>query len=80
VRRYVAPMPWFKLLGGPSLAAGANAAVVWGLERAGVPLLVALAAGFLAYVGVLVLLGTFRGDDFAPIRTRLPRWLVGDRA
>ena len=54
-----------------------NAAIVWGLERAGVPLLLALAAGFLGYVGVLALLGTFRGDDFAPIRTRLPSWLVG---
>ena len=79
VRRYVAPMPWFKMLGGPSLAAGVNAAIVWGLGRAGVPLLLALAAGFLGYVGVLALLGTFRGDDFAPIRTRLPRWLVGDQ-
>ena len=29
VRRYVAPMPWGRLLGGPSLAAGADAGVVW---------------------------------------------------
>ena len=79
VRRYVAPMPWLKMLGGPSLAAGVNAAIVWGLGRAGVPLLLALAAGFLGYVGVLALLGTFRGDDFAPIRTRLPSWLGGGR-
>ncbi len=77
VRRYVAPMPWLKLLGGPSLAAGVNAAVVWLLGRAGVGLLLALAAGFLAYVGVLALLGTFRSDDFTPIRARLPRWLGG---
>ena len=77
VRCYVAPMPWLKLLGGPSLAAGVNAVVVWLLERAGVPLLLALAAGFLAYVGVLALLGTFRSDDFTPIRARLPRWLGG---
>jgi O-antigen/teichoic acid export membrane protein len=79
VRRYVAPMPWRKLLGGPSLAAGVNAAVVWLLERAGVPLILALGAGFLAYVGVLALLGTFRGDDFTPIRARLPKWLGGNR-
>ncbi len=79
VRRYVAPMPWLKMLGGPSLAAGVNAAIVWGLERAGVPLLLALAAGFLGYVGVLALLGTFRSEDFAVIRARLPRWLVGSR-
>jgi len=39
-----------------------------------------LAAGFLGYVGVLALLGTFRGDDFAPIRTRLPRWLGDGQA
>jgi hypothetical protein len=45
-----------------------------------VPLLLALAAGFLGYVGVLALLGTFRGDDFAPIRTRLPSWLGGGQA
>ena len=32
VRRYVAPMPWLKMLGGPSLAAGVNAAIVWGLD------------------------------------------------
>jgi O-antigen/teichoic acid export membrane protein len=77
VRRYVAPMPWLKLLGGPSLAAGVNAAIVWLLGRAGVPLLLALTAGFLAYIGVLLLLGTFRDDDFAIIRARLPRWLGG---
>jgi O-antigen/teichoic acid export membrane protein len=77
VRRYVAPMPWLKMLGGPSLAAGVNAAIVWVLGRAGVSLLLALAAGFLGYVGALALLGTFRGDDFAVIRARLPRWLGG---
>ena len=77
VRRYVAPMPWLKMLGGPSLAAGVNAAIVWSLGRAGVPLFLALAAGCLAYVGLLLLLGTFRGDDFAVIRERLPSWLGG---
>ena len=77
VRRHVAPMPWRKMLGGPSLAAGVNAAVVWLLGRAGAPLLLALAAGFGAYIGVLLLLRTFNGDDFAVIRARLPRWLGG---
>lgn len=73
VRRYVAPIPWAKILGGPSLAAGLNAAVIWLLLRAGVPLFVALIAGFLAYGATLLLVGTFRGDDFAPLRDRLLR-------
>ncbi len=72
VRRHVTAMPWARLLGGPLLAAGADAAAVWGLTRAGVPLLAALAVGFGAYVAALLLLGTFRGDDFAVLRARLP--------
>ena len=79
VRRYVAPMPWGRLLGGPSLAAGADAGVVWLVQRAGAPLFLALIAGFVVYIGLLLLLGTFRGDDFAVIRARLPRWLGGGR-
>jgi O-antigen/teichoic acid export membrane protein len=73
VRRYVTSMPWPRLLGGPLLAAGADAAMIWGLGRAGVPLLIAVTAGFVAYVAVLLALGTFRGDDFAVLRARLPQ-------
>ncbi len=71
VRRYIAPMPWARLLIAPTLAAGADAAAVWLLGRAGVPLILALAAGFLLYCGALVALGTFRNDDFAPLRERV---------
>jgi O-antigen/teichoic acid export membrane protein len=72
VRRHVTAMPWARLLGGPLLAAGADAAAVWGLGRFGVPLLVALAAGFVIYVVGLLALGAFRGDDFAVLRAHLP--------
>jgi len=75
VRRHVAVMPWTKLLGGPIVAAGLNAAVVWALGRIDVPLFAALAAGFAVYCGTLVLLGTFRNDDFVPLRERLLRWV-----
>ncbi len=68
VRRHVAPIPWAALLGRPLLAAGINAAVVWGLLRLAVPLLPALAAGALAYLGALVALGAFRRAEFAVLR------------
>ncbi|PKO23461.1 MAG: hypothetical protein CVU38_03915 [Chloroflexi bacterium HGW-Chloroflexi-1] len=77
VHRYLAPIPWINLLGRPTLAAALDAALVWGLVRVGVPLLLALTAGFLAYCCGLLLLGTFRGEDFAVIRARLPRRLGG---
>lgn len=73
VRRYVTAMPWLRLLGGPALAAGINAGVVWGLVRIGMPLLAALPPGFLAYLAVLFLLGTFRSPDFGILAARLPK-------
>ena len=79
VHKYVAPVNWASLLWRPLLAAALNVALVFGLSRAGVPLLVALVIGFLAYSGALVLFGAFRGDDFAVIRARLPGWLGGDK-
>jgi hypothetical protein len=72
-------MPWLRLLGGPLLAAGVDAAAVWGLGRLGMPLLIALALGFVAYMAVLLVLGTFRGDDFAVLRARLPQVWVKRR-
>jgi O-antigen/teichoic acid export membrane protein len=68
VRRYVAPMPWADLGGRPLLATALDAGVVWGLSRAGVPLLLSLAVGFVTYLAVLLALGTFRGEDFAVLR------------
>ena len=73
VRRYVAPMPWLKLLGGPSLAAAADAATVFLGGRAGVPLIAALALGFAVYIGVLALLGVFRSEEFSALWTTLRR-------
>jgi O-antigen/teichoic acid export membrane protein len=73
VRRHVTPMPWLKLAGAPLLAAAANAAVTWALERAGVPTLLALVPGFGAYIVALIVLGVFRSDDFGLLRARLPR-------
>jgi len=47
------------------------------LTQVGAALLPALVAGFAGYVAVLIALGTFRGDDFAVIRARLPGRLGG---
>jgi O-antigen/teichoic acid export membrane protein len=73
VRRHVTRMPWLRLCGGPLLAAGINVAAVWGLERAGIPTLVAIVAGFLVYLAVLTVLGTFRSEDFGMLMARLPK-------
>jgi len=77
VRRYVTPMPWFSLLWRPVVAATLDAAVVWGLEQAGVPILLAWIAGFVAYLAMLLILRSFRGEEFDVIKARLPglrRW------
>lgn len=73
VRRHVTAMPWVRLMGGPLLAAAANVAAVWALERASVPLLLALAIGLAVYGAALFVLGVFRGGDFAVLTARLPR-------
>ena len=75
VHRYVAPMPWLALLGRPLLATGVNLVIVWGLERIGVPLLLALFAGFVAYCAVLFVLRAFKGDEFAVLRNYANRRL-----
>jgi O-antigen/teichoic acid export membrane protein len=77
VHRYVAPMPWLSMTGRPLLAAAGNALVVWLCNRAGVPLIVGLTAGFAVYVALLWVLGAFHGDDFAVLRARLPK--IGKR-
>jgi O-antigen/teichoic acid export membrane protein len=74
VRRHVTAMPWLTLGGGPLLAAAVYAGVTWGLERAGIPTLLALALGFGAYIVALIVLGVFRGEDFGLLRARLPRF------
>jgi O-antigen/teichoic acid export membrane protein len=71
VRRFIGPMPWVYLLGPPLIAAAANGALVWGLQRLGVSLWLALIAGFIVYVALLLVLGAFRGDEFAVIRNRM---------
>jgi O-antigen/teichoic acid export membrane protein len=73
VHRYIAPMPWVALLGRPLLATAINLAVVWGLERAGLPTILAVAGGFAIYVGVLFILGAFRGEEFGVLRNALNR-------
>jgi hypothetical protein len=72
VRRYVTPMPWFSLLWRPVVAAAFDAAVTWGLDRAGVPQVITWIAGFLVYVAMLLAFGAFRGEEFDVIKTRLP--------
>lgn len=71
VHRFVAPTPWVGLLSRPLLAAGLNIAATWGLLRAGVPLLAALLLGLIIYVGGLLALGTFRGEEYGPLRARI---------
>jgi O-antigen/teichoic acid export membrane protein len=75
VRRYIAPMPWLSLLGRPLLATAVNVAIVWGLDRAGLPTILAVAAGFAVYAVVLFALGAFRGEEFAVLRNGLNRRL-----
>jgi O-antigen/teichoic acid export membrane protein len=81
VRRHVTIMPWVRLIGGPLLAAGLDAAAVWGLQRAGASLFAGLLVGAVAYLLALLALGVFRGDDYAVLRARLPlaRYLVVQR-
>lgn len=75
VQRYVAPMSWLALLGRPLLATGVNLVIVWGLGRLGLPLLLALVVGFAAYCAVLFVLRTFRGEEFAVLRSYVNRRL-----
>ena len=73
VRRHVAPMNWAALLGRPLLAAGLNVAAVWGLQRVGWPLLMALVIGFGSYAAALFGLGVFRAEEFGALRGLLRR-------
>ncbi len=77
VHRYVAPMPWLALTGRPILGAILDVVIVWGMNRAGLPLALGLLAGFLAYLVALLITRTFSGDDFAVIRARLPGRRLG---
>ena len=77
VRRHVAPISWPSLMGRPALAVLVNAGLTWWLIRAGLPLLIAIGAGFAAYVAALTALGTFHGDDFAILRRLLSEKLRG---
>ena len=75
VRRHVGPISWTGLLVRPVLATLVNIAIVWGLGRLGVPLLVSLTAGFVAYALLLFVLGAFRGEEFAVLRNSVNRRL-----
>ncbi len=75
VQRYIGRIPWAPMLGRPLLATGANLAIVWALGKMGLPLFVALAAGFAAYVLLLLILGAFRGEEFNVLRNSLGRRL-----
>jgi O-antigen/teichoic acid export membrane protein len=73
VNRYVGKLPWLSMLGRPLLATVVNLAVVWGLQQLGVPVLLGLIAGFLAYGIGLLLLGAFRSDEFDVLRSYVRR-------
>jgi O-antigen/teichoic acid export membrane protein len=75
VRRHVGPISWTGMLARPVLATIANVAIVWGLEQLGLPLIVSLPAGFVAYAMLLFVLGAFRGEEFAVLRNSLNRRL-----
>ena len=73
VRRHVTKMPWLRLCGVPIVATGINIGVTWGLEQAGIPTIIALVPGFLAYLAVLYVTGTFRSADYGVLFARLPK-------
>jgi O-antigen/teichoic acid export membrane protein len=73
VRRHVTKMPWLRLCGVPTIATGVNIGVTWGLEQAGIPAIIALVPGFLAYLAVLYVTGTFRSADYGVLFARLPQ-------
>ncbi len=71
VQRHVARISWLKLCGAPLVAAVADAAVVGALQRVRIALVPALGAGFLAYLVLLAVLGTFRDPDLMMLWARL---------
>ncbi len=77
VHRYVAPVPWLRLLGRPLIAGALDLLVVWGLARIGLPLAGALLAGALVYGAALVGLGVFRAAEYDVLRGRLRRAPAG---
>jgi O-antigen/teichoic acid export membrane protein len=79
VQRYVAHMPWVRLLAPPAIATLANLGATWLAVRVGVPMLLACGIGFAGYAGLLALSGVFRSEEFVPLRAMLRRNLLGVR-
>jgi len=72
VRRHLAPIPWVALFWRPTLAALAMWIAGRALSQAMNPLAAVSLAG-LVYLGVLMVLRTFRQDDVALARKMLGR-------
>ena len=70
LRRHLPPVPWTRLLWRPLLAGAGMAALPALLP--GVSIWLILPVSGVVYVGLLLALGTFRGDDWRPIRDALP--------
>ncbi len=70
LRRHLPPVQWTQLLWRPLLAAAAMAALPALLPT--VSIWLTLPVGGVVYLGVLLALGTFRGDDWRPILDALP--------
>ena len=70
VRKNLGPIPWVQIVWRPALASAAMAGVLW-LTRAG-SVLLRLPAAVVVYLGVLVLIGGFRNEDFRLLIRALP--------
>ncbi len=70
VRKHLAPIPWVGLLWRPLISTLLTGALVWLLRDVSFLLLVPLALA--AYVGLLVVTGTFAQEDIALMRRLLP--------
>jgi O-antigen/teichoic acid export membrane protein len=71
MRRHLPPVPWARLLWRPLVAAAAMAALPALLP--GVSTALTLSAGGAVYAALLLVLGTFRSDDWQPILESLPQ-------
>ncbi len=72
VRRHVGRVPWLGLAWRPILATGVMGGVIWGVLNLGGDRLLAVILGWGVYLGALILLGGFQGEEMAILARALP--------
>ena len=72
VHRHVGPLPWGQIAGRPLLAGAGMAATLAGAQALGLPLLVEMLLGALAYAAILILSGAFNDPDMRIVRRAAP--------